>query len=112
MPVAKKVLVELVDDLDGRSPADETVQFSLDGVEYEIDLSTTNANDLRLVVGEWTKHARKVKATRGAKTAAPQADRERTNAIRDWARRNGLEVSSRGRLAVGIINAYEAAHAS
>ena len=40
--MAQKVQVLLVDDLDG-GEADETVAFSLDGVAYEIDLSTNNA---------------------------------------------------------------------
>ena len=38
MEMVKKVLVSLIDDFDGK-PADETVQFGLDGVSYEIDLS-------------------------------------------------------------------------
>lgn len=34
------------DDLEG-GPAEETVQFGLDGRQYEIDLSTSNAERLR-----------------------------------------------------------------
>ena len=45
--MAKKVQVLLVDDLDKSSPADETVSFSLDGVSYEIDLTSDNAAKLR-----------------------------------------------------------------
>ncbi|MBN9328662.1 MAG: Lsr2 family protein, partial [Cellulomonas sp.] len=37
--MAQKVQVILVDDLDGGT-ADETVTFGLDGVSYEIDLTT------------------------------------------------------------------------
>ena len=37
--MAKKVTVTLVDDFDGEGAADETVEFGLDGVSYEIDLS-------------------------------------------------------------------------
>ena len=44
--MAQKVLVSLVDDLDG-SEADETVEFGLDGINYQIDLSTENAEELR-----------------------------------------------------------------
>ena len=36
--MATKTTVVLEDDLDG-GPADETVRFGLDGVEYEIDLT-------------------------------------------------------------------------
>ena len=45
--MAKKVTVTLVDDFDGEGPADETVEFSIDGVSYEIDLSARNAQKLR-----------------------------------------------------------------
>ena len=52
--MAKKVTVTLVDDFDGEGAADETVEFGLDGVSYEIDLSSKNAaklrNDLKLWV--------------------------------------------------------------
>src|SRR4029079_13212532 len=46
MEMVKKVTVALLDDLDGTA-ADETVQFALDGVSYEIDLSKKNAKKLR-----------------------------------------------------------------
>ncbi len=36
--MAKKVVVQLVDDIDGGA-ASETVVFALDGTTYEIDLS-------------------------------------------------------------------------
>ena len=44
--MAQKVQVLLVDDIDG-SEATETVSFGLDGVAYEIDLSSGNAGQLR-----------------------------------------------------------------
>ena len=44
--MAQKVMVTLVDDLDG-SEAGETVEFGLDGAFYEIDLSEGNAERLR-----------------------------------------------------------------
>ena len=47
--MAQKVQVILVDDIDGGA-ADETVSFSLDGVSYEIDLSTTNAANRNVLV--------------------------------------------------------------
>jgi hypothetical protein len=44
--MAQKTIVELVDDLDG-GKADESLAFSLDGMEYVIDLSEKNAAKLR-----------------------------------------------------------------
>jgi nucleoid-associated protein Lsr2 len=54
--VASKTVVELFDDLDG-GRADETVKFALDGVEYEIDLSTANAASLRDTLAVYIGHA-------------------------------------------------------
>ena len=51
--MAKKVTVTLVDDFDGEGAADETVEFGLDGVTYEIDLSTKNATKLRNDLKQW-----------------------------------------------------------
>ncbi|NKY50976.1 histone-like nucleoid-structuring protein Lsr2 [Nocardia vermiculata] len=111
--MAKKVLVELVDDYDGTSPADETVHFGIDGVTYEIDLTAENAAKLRALFEEWTAPARKVGRKRkgASKTASPRAtpDREQTAAIRHWARANGYQVSSRGRIQKDIIEAYHKA---
>ena len=55
--MAKKVQVLLVDDVDKSSPADETVSFSLDGVSYEIDLTSDNAAKLRDDLAVWIGHA-------------------------------------------------------
>ncbi|WP_024803023.1 Lsr2 family protein [Nocardia sp. BMG51109] len=110
--MAKKVVVELVDDYDGTSVAEETVRFGVDGVEYEIDLSMKNAATLRAAFEEWTAPARKVgripkgKTKTGGRVAV---DREQTGAIRDWARKQGYQVSSRGRIQADIIAAYNKA---
>ncbi|WP_097243887.1 Lsr2 dimerization domain-containing protein [Nocardia amikacinitolerans] len=41
--MARKVVVTVVGDFDGRSQAAETVSFAVDGVGYEIDLSQEDA---------------------------------------------------------------------
>jgi hypothetical protein len=37
-------------------------------------------------------------------------DREQAGAIREWARRNGHQVSDRGRIPSSVVEAYESAH--
>jgi hypothetical protein len=65
----------LFDDLDG-GRADETVSFALDGVEYEIDLSTANATALRNAMAEFIRHAHRVTGrTRRATVTASDAAR-------------------------------------
>ncbi len=114
--MAKQVTVTMVDDLDGTSKADETVEFSLDGVTYQIDLSTKNAGKLREVLEPWTESARKLgrlkskSKTGGAgKDFRSPADRDQSLAIREWARKNGHKVSARGRISADIVTAYYAA---
>lgn len=118
--MAQQKRVELVDDLDG-SIAVETVQFGLDGVHYEIDLSETNGIELRKNLTEFIEHARRLgrektrsqgarnKPTPGKSLTAREL-RERTQAIRIWARAAGYEVSDRGRIPLQIVNAYNHAH--
>lgn len=109
--VARKVTVELVDDYDGKSKAEETVVFGLDSTTYEIDLSVLNASALRGFFEQWTPHARKVgRIPKGKSVARPATSREQTQAIREWARQNGYEVSSRGRIQADIIEAYKKAN--
>ncbi|APB01142.1 histone-like nucleoid-structuring protein Lsr2 [Nocardia seriolae] len=111
--MAKKVTVTLVDDYDGESKADETVFFSIDGNDYEIDLSNKNAGKLRESLETWTEKARKVgrskrKVAAGGRTR-PAVDREESTAIREWARAQGHQVSSRGRIPAEIVDAYQRA---
>jgi Lsr2 len=112
--MAKKVTVTLVDDFDGEAPADETVEFGLDGVSYEIDLSSKNATKLRDDLKLWIDAGRRVggrRRGRGASAGRGRAaiDREQSAAIREWARRNGYTVSTRGRIPADVIEAFHAA---
>lgn len=113
--MAKKVTVTLVDDFDGEGAADETVEFGLDGVTYEIDLSSRNAAKLRDDLKSWMEASRRVGGRRRGRSSGPvrsgrgAIDREQSAAIREWARRNGHNVSTRGRIPAEIIAAFHAA---
>ncbi|MFF0546356.1 histone-like nucleoid-structuring protein Lsr2 [Nocardia thailandica] len=107
--MARKVTIELIDDCDGISVAAETVTFALDGASYEIDLSAANAAALREAFAPWIAKARKVgrTASTGAKQAAGRSPAPRNvRQIREWARTQGIDVSSRGRVSAEIVDAY------
>jgi hypothetical protein len=110
--MAQKVTVLLVDDIDG-GPADETVSFSLDGVSYEIDLSTKNAASFRDSLAQYVGTARKA----GGRGSGRSSGRRRasgdnkTAQIREWARANGHQVNERGRIPATVADAYNKAHA-
>ena len=111
--MAQKVTVTLVDDLDGGT-AEETVEFGIDGVSYEIDLSAGNAGKLRDSLADYVSNARKAGGRRKAPSPARRAssggrasvDREQNAAIREWARKNGFNVSDRGRIPAEVLDAY------
>jgi hypothetical protein len=113
--MAQKVHVVMVDDIDGGT-AEETVSFSLDGVDYEIDLSAANAQALRDALAPYTGSARKVRGSRSGGRGNSRRGRRRSNGnpsaadIRTWARENGYTLSDRGRVPAEVRDAYAAAH--
>ena len=114
--MARRIVHQLVDDLDG-SVLDvgegESVLFSLDGTAYEIDLSDDNAAALREAFAPYVAAGRSISSSRGASSEASRRRRpgqQDYSAIRAWAKDNGYQVSERGRVPASIVDAYEAAH--
>ena len=104
--MAQQVNIVLVDDIDGTS-AEETVSFALDGKEYEIDLSTKNAQKLRDALAPYLGHARKAAGRRrGGRAGAGPSPAD----LRAWARDNGFDVPDRGRVSTEVREAYLSAH--
>jgi hypothetical protein len=120
--MAQKVQVLLVCDLhEDEVEGVETVAFGLDGSAYEIDACEQHAAELRDAFAPYVGSARRAgrpaagtgsrRGSRGtSRPAASGSDRERVQAIREWARSHGHKVSERGRLSSTVIEAYEAAH--
>lgn len=116
--MAKKAIVELIDDVDGTGGDDiETIEFGLDGVTYTIDLNERNADRLRSRLADYIEAGRRVnrRSMRATSNSGPVRDsrrgRERARAIREWARKHGFEVSDRGRIPVSVVAEFEAATA-
>ena len=106
--MATKVTIALEDDLDG-GPADETVRFAFGGAEYEIDLNKKNARRFRRQLAPFVEHAHKAGQGPRRRAARRAPDRERSAAIRAWARQQGIAVSDRGRIPAGVSERYKAA---
>ena len=102
--MAQQTTVILTDDIDG-GKAVETVSFGLDGKQYEIDLGTKNAKNLRKAVAAYIDAGRKVSAAstrRAATKKVAPADGPDLAAIRAWAQENGVTVATRGRIAASV----------
>ncbi|MGW5074085.1 histone-like nucleoid-structuring protein Lsr2 [Rhodococcus sp. NPDC004095] len=121
--MARQQVVQYVvtDDFDGKK-VDENlavaVEFSWDGKDYRLDLRPENYDKIKGDFEKWIAAAAEVKPTRGGrassgtrKSSASGRSKEELAQIRKWAAENGHEVSSRGRIAQEIQDAYDQAHA-
>jgi hypothetical protein len=98
-----------VDDIDGSEGA-KTVQFSVEGTSYEVDLSDANVAKLHEALEPYVKVARKTGAG-GRLRKAVGADKSGVDlkALRAWAASNDVEVPKRGRIPQSIVDRYHAA---
>lgn len=119
--MAKKVVTttEFFDDFDGEKIDEglaETIEFTVAGSTYRMDLRPKNAEKFRKDLEKWIAAAEKVSGRRGrprssgAGPSGSKRSKDELGAIRSWAAQNGYEVSARGRIAGEVIEAYEAAH--
>ncbi len=120
--MSQRILVKLVDDLDPTAEADETLQFTVDGVTYEMDLSAAHAEEFRAAMEKWTDISRRIAGRRPNKLATVAASskakagkggsdlelHERAS-LRAWAAENGYQVADRGRIAASVIDAWREA---
>ncbi|QFZ20112.1 histone-like nucleoid-structuring protein Lsr2 [Saccharothrix syringae] len=117
--MAQQTIVQLIDDLDG-GEAHETVGFALDGVDYSIDLSTPNADRLRNTLADFVAKGRRTgsRTSRSAgqrrtRTTVPAGgDKQQNQAIREWARSQGRDISDRGRIPGALIEEFQQAHSA
>ena len=108
--MTREVHVQLIDDISGED-AQESIRFSLDGVEYEIDLAEENAVGLRKALGSYIARGRRVRgSSAGQRGKVTTSSREQTQRIREWAETNGYNPSTRGRISQDIMKAYDEAH--
>ena len=107
--MAQKVLVQLVDDLDGTtSDTVSTVQFGLDGVTYEIDLTDSNAERLRGLFSDYVVSGRRTggRVKRGSGPGRNGSGNNDASQIREWAQANGIELAARGRIPAHVAESY------
>lgn len=104
-----KVVVTIFDDLDGEKieSGGETVDFSVDGVAYTIDLRDENAAAFRSVLMGYIRHSRRVGGRkRWAATGPGPADG--LQEVRQWARAKGYRVHDKSRIPQAVLKDYAA----
>jgi hypothetical protein len=86
-------------------------------VNYTIDLSDKNVGKLRKALEPYLSAGNRVGRRVGGRgsagrtgAAASRSSRDQNQAIREWAGKNGYEVSERGRIPTSIVDAFHQAH--
>lgn len=108
--MAQKIQTLFIDDIDG-GEAEGTIQFGLDGSEYEIDLSTKHSGELRSALDRYVSHARKLGGTarRSTTRSGRKSSAIDTAAVRAWARESGYGIKDRGRVPADLVAKYREA---
>jgi len=118
--MAQKMTMTLVDDLDGEPIEDgqgETVRFSVDGRNYEIDLSRDNAKSFHKAIEPYLSAARQSSARRTPRTSptsrndpsrssGSSSDKQELAEARSWLRGQGHQVGDRGRIPAQLLDLY------
>ena len=111
--MAQRTTTQLVDDIDGRILKDgqgETVNFSLDGRTYQIDLSRKNADRFRDLFQDYIAAGRRVGGGRSRRpigSASVTRDYD-PKAVRKWAASNKVDVPARGRIPSEVLERFRA----
>ncbi|MFD5513703.1 Lsr2 family protein [Streptomyces sp. NPDC127051] len=106
--MVQRTITIYADDLSDEAGDDvATHTFSVDGVNYEVDLGPDNYQKLLDALGPFIGVGRKTGGTRRpAKQAKVSGN---AGKIRAWAQSQGIEVSPRGRIPADVLEKYQAA---
>ena len=113
----EEVTVTLLDDIDGGAAA-ETVAFSLDGKDFEIDLSKRNAAKLRRALKPYVDAGRSSRRSsvgrrgKGQPAGTRQRQREAYDRaeVRAWAKAHRIKVAPRGRISNDVVERWRASN--
>jgi hypothetical protein len=110
--MAHKTIVQLIDDLDQTEVKDggQTITFTFQKVQYEIDLNEQNTQRLHEALAPYIAAGRRVGGRAGATRTTSRKDPAQLQTIRRWAKTRGMKVSDRGRISAEVLAAYEASH--
>jgi hypothetical protein len=111
--MARRVIERVLCDMHGTDEVDASTERNIviNGTETRLDLCDGDAKRFDEEIGGWLRAGERLRTPRTpARQGRPRADKEDPQVIRDWARRNGHQVSDRGRVPTAVADAYRAAN--
>ena len=100
--------VVLTSDLSGE-PGARTVEFSFDGVNFELDLTEDEVQQFRIDLAQYFDVAR-ARSGGGSRIPTPSRVGYSAAEVRDWAHEQGIELPSKGRLPNVVVARFLEAH--
>lgn len=110
--MARREVTQYFDDFDNSPLADDdvnVVDFSVNGADYIMELSTKNKQKFDEAVQPFVAVARRAQRTPGRRSGTTSSA-ARNKRIREWAEKNNVEVSKRGRISSEVIEKFNRAH--
>ncbi|SCX00402.1 histone-like nucleoid-structuring protein Lsr2 [Corynebacterium jeikeium] len=111
--MARREITQFFDDLDNAPLSEDEVNvidFSVNGIDYTLDLSAKNREAFEKALEPYIQVARRrTRGSAGRRTTGRNSNPERNRMIREWARENNVEVSERGRISADVIEKFEKA---
>jgi hypothetical protein len=109
--MATRTVVQITDDFDGSTKDVKTVQFGFEGFSYEIDLGLQNFDKLAQALAPYVAVARRAggRHRRGSGSRITLVTSDNAT-IRAWAKAQGIEVPTRGRISATVRAQFEAAN--
>lgn len=119
--MAQQIVEYLTSDLSGDEiPAESnggTVEFVVSGTPYAIDLTEAELDAFNEILAPYveaaqrlTAHGAPVSKTTVAPSGSGKRTKEQLSAIRTWAKKNGHQVSERGRIPASVLEAFDTHH--
>ncbi|HZT66877.1 MAG TPA: Lsr2 family protein [Acidimicrobiales bacterium] len=97
-------------------PEVSTIRFGWANRSYELDVCPAHAEEVKAALSGWARAGRPSRGEgepeappRRRRRSAP-TDRAQLEAIRRWAKDNGLAVTDHGRIPQRVADAFQAAH--
>jgi hypothetical protein len=103
--LTRETVTHYIDDLDGSMGDVQTVSFTIDKVQYQVELSAENRAKFHEALAPYVKVARRFRGNPGRRGKLPYGSARQ---IREWALEQGLlePGKSTGRLPEKLIRDY------
>lgn len=110
--MVKKTVATYFSDLSGKEieSGRPTMKFSVDGSTYEVDVTDAERDEFKEAIAPYIAAGRKSAGSGRRATTSLPGDAPAPKAVRAWAREEGIELPSRGRIPTPVLDAYRAAH--